>query len=77
MVEDNYYWYIADQDELVKKYNGKHLLLVDCGVAGAYENRRDTYVDGANKYGFGNFLLQKCSPGDRDTVIRYAPAFAS
>jgi hypothetical protein len=64
----NFTWYLANQDELVKKYNGKELLIVDGAVVGAYDKRGDAYVDGALKYGFGNFSLQPCSPGDRDTI---------
>jgi hypothetical protein len=76
MVEDNYYWYLANQAELVKKYDGKHLVLSGCTVAGAYDTRRDAYVSGANNYGLGNFLIQKCSPGDKDTTVRiYSPYF--
>jgi hypothetical protein len=75
-LDANYDWYIANQEELVKKYNGKQLLIVDRKVAGAYDKRIDAYVDGANNYGFGNFSLQRCSPGERDTVLRlYGPCF--
>jgi hypothetical protein len=29
MVEDSYYWYLANQEELVKKYDGKCLVLAE------------------------------------------------
>jgi hypothetical protein len=66
-LDANYAWYLSNQGELVRSYDGKELLIVDCAVVGAYDKHIDAYVDGALRYGFGNFSLQRCSPGDRDT----------
>jgi hypothetical protein len=60
----------------VKRYNVNQLLIVDQKIAGAYDKRIDAYVEGANNYGFVNFSLQRCSPGERDTVLRlYGPCY--
>jgi hypothetical protein len=70
-VKSNFHWYLSNQDELVKEYNGKHLLLVDCGVAGAYDDHISALDAGYARFGKGNFSVQKCSPGDRDWRIHY------
>jgi hypothetical protein len=68
-LEANFRWYLANQDELLKTYNGKHLIIVDKRVAEAYDTDMEAYVAGRKKYGAGNFSLQKCSPGDKDWAI--------
>jgi hypothetical protein len=68
-VHENFRWYLKHQDELVESYNGKHLVIVDKKVVGAYDKRIDAYYAGAEKYGLGYFSLQRCSPGETDTVI--------
>jgi hypothetical protein len=70
-LDDNYWWYRDHQDELVEIYNGKHLVIVDKQVVGAYDKRIDAYYAGAENYGLGFFSLQRCSPGETDTVIPY------
>jgi hypothetical protein len=70
----NFYWYLANQDELVKSYNGKHLLIVDKEVVGAYDSDYEACTFGRAKYGDGNYSIQRCSPGERDTVVyAYSP----
>jgi hypothetical protein len=76
--EANYDWYIANQDELVKKYNGKHLVLVNRSVVGAYDSDQEAYRVGSALYGVGNYSIQRCSSGDRDTVVyAYSPMLVS
>jgi hypothetical protein len=70
-VRANFHWYLDHQDELVKKYDGKHLVIVDKKIVGDYDTRIDAYYAGAENYGLGNFSIQRCSPGETDTVIPY------
>lgn len=57
----NYQYYLDNYDELVKQYDGKVLVLVDCKVADVCNNEAEAYERGAAKYGFGNFIFQRCS----------------
>lgn len=66
MVEKLFYWYLANQDELVNTYNGKYLLISSDGVAGAYGNVSDAYFDALERFQPETFIIQKCSEGDRD-----------
>jgi hypothetical protein len=70
-LDDNFRWYLANQDELVKNYNGKHLVIVDKKIVGAYDKRIDAYYAGSEQYGLGFFSIQRCSPGETDTVIQF------
>ena len=57
-------YYLDHQEELVKDYNGKYLVITDFKVAGAYNNESEAYFDAVAKYGLGNFILQLCTPGE-------------
>lgn len=57
----NYQYYLDNYDKLVKLYDGKVLLLVDCKVADVCDSEADAYEEGAVKYGLGNFIFQRCS----------------
>lgn len=45
--------------ELEKQHWGRIVLMHDGEIAGIYNDRSDAYSVGAEKYGLGNFSLQK------------------
>lgn len=51
------------QDELVKKYRGKFLVIKDQKVQGFYNTETEAYTDAKKKFGLGNFLIQQSLPG--------------
>ncbi|KAA6327343.1 hypothetical protein EZS27_023668 [termite gut metagenome] len=63
MLEEQFNWYIENQEELVKKYNGKVIVIKDKTVVGAYGNEYEALVESEKQYQIGTFLIQKCSPG--------------
>lgn len=56
-------YFIANQDELVAKYNGKCLLLHGACVVGAFDSMNEADLEGIRRFGDGNFSLQNCVPG--------------
>lgn len=56
-------YYLDHQDELVKKYNGKFLVIRDCSVIGVYDGELEAIEKTSEKYELGSFLVQKCEPG--------------
>jgi hypothetical protein len=66
MLEKEFKYYLANQDELVKQYNGKFIVIVDEQVTGAYDSNVQAYTEASKKYPAGSFLIQKCSPGIQD-----------
>lgn len=71
MLKENFEYYKAHQDELVKLYNGKFLIIVDQKVVGVYEDRADAYYSALEKYEAGTFTLQLCMPGDIAYSLRF------
>jgi hypothetical protein len=69
-------WYIANQRELSKKYNGKVLLIVNQSLIGAFDKMEEAYAAAIKSYPIGTFTLQPCSPdADSYTLTLYSPAY--
>ena len=66
MLEKEFNFYLEHQDDLVKKYDGKVLVIVGDVVVGSYEDHEKAFFDSLSKYEPGTFLIQKCSPGTKD-----------
>jgi hypothetical protein len=56
-------YYLENQDELVKQYNGKFIVIKDCSVIGVYDGELEAIENTQIKYELGTFLVQKCEPG--------------
>lgn len=66
MLENEFNYYIAHQEDLVSKYNGKYLVIVGENVVDVGETQLDAYNKGKEGHSIGTFLIQKCSPGNAD-----------
>ena len=63
VLEKDFEYYLAHQDELVREYAGKYLLIRDEQVLSAFDNQMEAVRAGAAKFPLGTFLVQKCEPG--------------
>ena len=63
-LDKEFNYYLANQNELVKKYNGRTLVIMGEKVIADYADDNEAYFEAEKKYGLGNFLLQKCTPGE-------------
>lgn len=63
-LEEEFEYYLSNQDDLVKEYNGKYLVIRDHEVVGVYDSELDAYKDASEKYEMGTFLIQHCLPGE-------------
>ncbi|GHT83264.1 hypothetical protein FACS189467_8710 [Bacteroidia bacterium] len=74
MLIHNFYYYLANQDELVKQYNGKYLVIADKKVLYASTNGDQAFDKGMELAGKGNFILQLCTQGEEAYTSRcYTP----
>lgn len=53
----------SNQGELVKKYEGKFLVIRDQKVQGVYDTKMEAYTDAKKRFELGTFLIQECLPG--------------
>lgn len=56
-------YFKSNQNELVKKYEGKFLVIKDEKVQGIYDTEIEAYADAKKKFKLGTFLIQQCLPG--------------
>ena len=63
-LEKSFEYYLAHQEELVKRYAGQHVVIVDERVVGAFDSAIEAYQHAASQYEPGTFLVQLVTPGD-------------
>ncbi len=56
-------YYLAHQDELVKLYNGKVVVIKNLAVLGAYDDVPTAVTETQRSHELGTFLVQKVEPG--------------
>lgn len=56
-------YFLSHQDELLKKYNGKVIVLKNCTVIGTYETEAQAVAETSKTHALGTFLVQKVEPG--------------
>ena len=64
MLDKEFKYYKDHQTELVSKYDGKYIVIIDSKVVGVYETHIEAYTTSKNKYEVGTFLIQYCSDGE-------------
>ena len=63
MFEEELEFFIAHQDELVKKHRGKVLVIRGQSVEGAYDTTLAAYLSAQKQFQAGTFMIQPCEPG--------------
>lgn len=71
MIDTLFKYYLEHQEELVKEYDGKYLIITSEGGVGAYNTLNEGYEVALKTYGKGNFMLQLCSEGEKDYSQRF------
>ena len=61
--EKEFNYYLENQEELVKKYNGKVIVIKDGVVLGAYDSDLEAIDATKINHTPGTFLMQLCAPG--------------
>jgi len=65
MLDKEFKYYLTHQDELLKKYNNRVLVIVGEEVVDNYDSFEDAlYQSLAKKYELGTFLIQECTEGE-------------
>ena len=57
-------YYLANQDEMVRKYDGKVVVIKDLSIIGVYPTELDAVVETQKTHEVGTFLIQKVSKGN-------------
>jgi hypothetical protein len=56
-------FFIANQEDLVRNYQGKILVLKGSKVIGVYPDPLSAYIETQKEHPVGSFMIQPCIPG--------------
>lgn len=71
MLEKEFQFYLNNQDQLVKEYNGKYVVIKGEEVVGAYASEAEAYFESTKTLKAGTFLIQLCRPGEEAYTETY------
>ena len=57
-------WYLANQEDLVKQYDGKVIAIKDGEVLGVYDTELAAVTETKRRHEQGTFIVQRVSEGD-------------
>lgn len=70
-LEKEFKYYLEHQDEFVKDYNGKFIVIKDYEVIGAFDSALEAVEKVTEQHELGTFLVQKCEPGNASYTQTY------
>lgn len=62
-------YFIKNQEILVKKYQGRILVLRNQSVVDSFPDYFSAYLGAQRKYPLGTFMLQQCIPGEEAYTV--------
>jgi uncharacterized protein (DUF1330 family) len=62
-LEKEFEYFVKNQDELVKKYGGKYIVIKNEAVIGVFDDLMVAITETSKKEKRGTFLVQKCEAG--------------
>ena len=75
-VNNEFRYYLDNQDDFVKKYDGKVIVLKNHEVLGTYDTELDAIMKTRKEHEPGTFMVQRVSEGEDDyTVTIHSPVF--
>jgi outer membrane lipoprotein-sorting protein len=70
-LKKEFQYYLEHQNELVKQYNGKFIVIKDNKVIGVYDSELEAVTKTSQQQELGTFLVQKCEPGTSSYTQTY------
>jgi hypothetical protein len=64
-------FYLENQAELAKKFNGKYIVIKNQEVIGVFESEIEAIDKTSANHKLGTFLVQKCEPGKESYTQTY------
>lgn len=71
MLEKEFKYYKDNQEQLVKEYLNKFIVIVGNEVVGNFDDEDKAYFECEAKYGLGNFFIIKCEPGEESYTTTF------
>lgn len=71
MLEQEFKYYLKNQDELLKKFNGRFIVIKGDKILGDYSSEIEALSETRKSHEVGTFLIQKCTPGNNAYTETY------
>lgn len=71
MLDKEFQYYLDNQNELVKKYDGKFLVIKGEDILGVFDDEPTAFFETEKKHEAGSFLIQYCEKGDSSYTQTY------
>lgn len=62
-LEEEFKFYISNQEKLLEKYNGKFIVIKDKSIIGSFDSEIAAYEETQKYHKLGTFLIQYCTSG--------------
>lgn len=63
MLDKEFEYYLENQISLVKRYDGRFIVIKNQSVVGDYDSMGTAYIESKKVYELGTFLIQFCEGG--------------
>ncbi len=70
-LEEEFDYYVKHQDELVKKYLNKFIVIKGRQVIGIYDSELAAIEETKKSYALGTFMVKKCLPGKESYTLTF------
>ena len=70
-LQDEFEYYVKNQDEFVKDHSGKFIVIKDKKLIGVYDDELTAVKETSKSHKPGTFLVQKCEPGNESYTQTY------
>jgi hypothetical protein len=60
-LEQEFNFYLKNQEDLVRQYNGKFVVIKDSKVIGSYDNELQAVTETSKQHELGTFLVTACN----------------
>jgi len=71
MLEKEFKYYLDNQDEFVKKFNGRFIVIKGNTILGNYSSEIEALSETRKKHEMGTFLIQHVTPGQGSYTETY------
>ncbi|MEW7280574.1 hypothetical protein ABW636_18455 [Aquimarina sp. 2201CG1-2-11] len=71
MLEKEFEYYLKNQDELLKKFNDRFIVLKNNEILGDYSSEIEALSETRKSHEVGTFLIQHCTPGTNSYTETY------
>lgn len=71
MLDQELQYYLTNQSDLVKKHNGRYLVIRGDEIVGIYDDILIAYRESKIKYDLGTFMIHKCGPGEENYTSHF------